>query len=115
MCIDKRTALLGLLVLIGAVLVACGPTTTPPAEQPAEEMSIIRVTRVIEEPAEVAPPAQPAPEGPAAGEAPAVITFMSWAEGEFELQALQELVERYEETHPGIQVDLGIVTDGGRR
>jgi ABC-type glycerol-3-phosphate transport system substrate-binding protein len=83
-----------IVVVLALRIVACAPPPTPEVVE-----KVVKETVVVEK--EV-----PAPE-------PEVVTFMTWAEDDFEKKALQEMVSRFEETHPGIQVKLEIVTAQG--
>jgi ABC-type glycerol-3-phosphate transport system substrate-binding protein len=79
------------------ILAACAPAApATPAEAP----------EATEEPAEA--PTEAATEGTLESP-PTVITFLSWAEYDFEQQALQNMVDAYNLANPDSQVELTVI------
>ena len=101
------------VVILGLGAAACGPAPTPEVVEKVvketvvveKEMEVTKEVEVVVTPTPLPPPEEVVE--------PVVVTFMSWAEDDFEVWALQELVSRFEEAYPGIKVDAEIVTAEG--
>jgi len=96
------------VVILGLVAAACGPTPTPEViEKVVKETVVVEkeveveVTKIVEVEKEVVVTATPVP---------VVVTFMSWAEDDFEVGALEELIKRFKKAHPEVTVECEIVT-----
>jgi ABC-type glycerol-3-phosphate transport system substrate-binding protein len=97
---SKRMALLLFSATVLLVLLAaqCGTAPTP-------ETAKVIETVVLEKEAEAE--AVVAEETPEEGE---VVTFMSWAEDDFEVEAIERLVELFKAEHPDVRVECEIVS-----
>lgn len=93
---SKRMALLLFSTTVLLVLLAaqCGTALTP------------ETTKLIEP----AATKEPVVVEEASAPEPKVIAFMSWAEDDFEVKALERLVELFKAEHPDVRVECEIVT-----
>ena len=95
-----------IVVVLALLIVACGPAPTPEViEKVVKETVVVEkeveVTKVVEK--EVVVTASPEP---------GMVTFVSWAEEEFEQEAIEKMLEAFE-ADTGVTVEFIIVTSGG--
>lgn len=97
----KRTALwlLTTTVLLALLTTQCVAATSE-APSATEAPTSVEVAVTTE---------QPVTEEAAAAE-PELVTFMSWAEDAFEVEALDQLIESFKAQHPDVTVECEVVT-----
>lgn len=91
------------LCILLLILAACAPSATATPTQPP--VITEAPTEASTEAATEAPTAAPT-ESPVVS--PSTITFWSWAEYDFEEQALHNMVDAYNSAHPDSQVELTV-------
>lgn len=89
----NRTALI--VMALAMVITACAPA---PTREVVEKTVAVEKTVVVREAS--------APEL-------VVVTFVSWAEEEFEQEAIEKMLETFAIENPGVEVKFTIVTPGG--